>query len=658
MEDKLDSAELFLPAVTSLPNHLRQRLDGDGALDWTVLEDPETAIELAKTARAQLRLPEPVENLVAGLIRELGAVPSDLAAGAEREGAANAWLRHFAIEPDGECYRLRNLLSGDVHTGIRPEAVAGYAVLALNLMIAVDQTGDMWMKSGNASPPGAANGLDPLAHCAIRMNAELRSRFDSGAGPGVTGQLARILEDAWNALSPPIRAELSTSVRLSTAREASAPRRCHMAPMNSYRMHACDLGEIRWLHALAKRAGIGASLNAPVAAPRRTALHAEGPPGTAARSDPASEEQGGAAAATEPATATAPALRPGSDPGPDELLVGEELAKLQDAAERMPATRPPGREEKSVAKARPGEDAASLDMTALEAQIQAEASDALQFAHSPGELSPVDELAKLRGSATGLPGGVARRLADSCGIAFSQVLTRLADDRDTEAVNTEVSAALSSRRLPTWLEEFAAALLLDTGAETRDGVRTGRLRLDPQDGPEYGYLAIDTDSGTRGHLSLNGLLLQMHLSLAFARDAWTASETLRAAGAESAWILGEHPKAQSQIAGSERDTLEAAQQIQRGLNPISHASVGPHRSPSSLDQASGAAKAIGTVGPMVRAAAGWPGAADPPNPRDPADVAHIAAFAEDLHDLVKSISNRLIAGGVGSATSAGQGRSA
>lgn len=654
----MDSAELFLPAVTSLPNHLRQRLDGDAALDWTVLENPETAIELAEAARARLRLPAPVEKLVAALIRELGTVASDLTAGAEREGAANAWLRHFAIEPDGEFYRLRNLLSGDVHTGIRPEAVAGYAVLALNLMIAVDQTGEMWMKPGDLSPSGAANGLDPLAHCAVRMNAELRSRFDSSAGPGVTGQLASILEDAWNALSPPIRAELSTSIRLSTARGASAPRRCHMAPMNSYRMHACDLAEIRWLHALAKRAGIGARPIATAAAPRRPVLDAEGPPGTVAGGHPASGEQGRAAAPAEPATAKAPALRPGSDPGPDDLLVGEELAKLRNAAERMSAMRPPGREAPPVETARPGDDAASLDMTALEAQIQAEAPDALQFRHDPGALSPVDRLAELRASLTRLPGGVARRLADSCGIAFSQVLTRLADDRDTEALNTELSAALSSRRLPTWLEEFAAALLLDTGAETRDGVRTARLRLDPQDGPEYGYLAIDTESGTRGHLSLHGLLQQMHLGLAFARDSWTASETLGAAGAEAAWILDEHPKAHSQLAGSERDTLEAARQIQHTLDRIGHAYADPHRSPSSLDQASKAAKAIGTVGPTIRAAAGWPGAADPPNPRDPADVAHMAAFAADLHDLVKSISNRLIAGGVGRASSAGQGRSA
>ena len=89
--------------------------------------------------------------------------------------------------------------------------------------------------------------------------------------------------------------------------------------------------------------------------------------------------------------------------------------------------------------------------------------------------------------------------------------------------------------------------------------------------------------------------------------------------------------------------LEAARQIERVLDRT-RLETPPDGPPSALEQASMAARAIATVGPTVRAAAGWPGALRAPDPRDPDDVARIAAFAEDLHEAVKSISNRMIAG--------------
>ena len=70
----------------------------------------------------------------------------------------------------------------------------------------------------------------------------------------------------------------------------------------------------------------------------------------------------------------------------------------------------------------------------------------------------------------------------------------------------------------------------------------------------------------------------------------------------------------------------------------------PNHAPSALEQASIAADALVTVGPTIRAAAGWPGAAQAPSAGNPGDVARIAAVAEALQGDVRAISNRLIAG--------------
>ena len=57
---------------------------------WTVLEDARTGTELGKAVRARRRLPKRVEVLVHRLIRDVGIVPADLAAGAERAFRARA----------------------------------------------------------------------------------------------------------------------------------------------------------------------------------------------------------------------------------------------------------------------------------------------------------------------------------------------------------------------------------------------------------------------------------------------------------------------------------------------------------------------------------------------------------------------------------------
>ena len=99
-----------------------------------------------------------------------------------------------------------------------------------------------------------------------------------------------------------------------------------------------------------------------------------------------------------------------------------------------------------------------------------------------------------------------------------------------------------------------------------------------------------------------------------------------------------------ELAPDDGDTLHAAQQIGYALDGILDARSDPNHAPSALEQASIAADALVTVGPTIRAAAGWPGAAQAPGAGNPGDVARIAAVAEALQGDVRAISNRLIAG--------------
>ena len=71
-----------------------------------------------------------------------------------------------------------------------------------------------------------------------------------------------------------------------------------------------------------------------------------------------------------------------------------------------------------------------------------------------------------------------------------------------------------------------------------------------------------------------------------------------------------------------------------------------------------AAETLKTVGPTVRTAAGWPGAAPAPNPLDPEDVARTATVAEGLHGQIRRSTNRLIAGWVAEVQTDGESREA
>lgn len=628
----MDSAELFTRSVTSLPEAVKERLDGDAPLDWTALEDSGTGIHVAEAARAHRRLPEMLETLVERLIRDVGIVPADVLAGMEREGAANAWIRQVVIEPDGESYRLCNEINGEVHAGIRPEAVAGYATLALDLATAVHEASECWMLVGGRYGPTPDDGLSLLAHCAIRMNARIGSLSERGSRRRSTGTLARALDDAWNSQSLANREELSTSIRLSTARGAAAPRQCHFAPMNGYRMHACDLAELRWLRALAERARRGTPSyrgeSAAAEANWETDILA------AAEEETLAAEIDGLTARAGPETGTSFENTPDSEP--DEFVLDRELADLRRVAYGHPAM--PGQ------NAGTSEESASLDMTALEAQIRAETLGAFALESKPDELALDRQIARIQRAVKQLPGPVRRRLGEAYGVGVVQALTRLQDDQEGDAMESELRALADGGLAPQWLEDLAGALLADAGARTEEGSRTGSLRLDPEDGAQGGYLVTELETGTHGHLTLHGLLEQIHLGLAFAHSAWAALTTLQNAGKEGGWTLSEDTGGNARLEENERETLEAAMQVERMLDRVGTLYSGLQRPPNALEQASMAADALTTVGPTVRVAAGWPGAAGPPDPRNQDDVARVAEIAEALQGDVRSISNRLIAG--------------
>ena len=636
----MDSAELFTRAVTSLPEAAKKRLDGDAPLDWTVLGNPGTGFDVAEAARVHRRLPEAVETLVERLIGDVGIVPADVLTGVEREGAANAWIRQVVIEPDGESYRLRNEISGEIHAGIRPEAVAGYATLALDLATVVHEASERWMEVGGGYGRISGNGLSPLARCAIRMSARIGKLSEPGARSRSTGSLARVLDDAWNSQSLADRVELSTAVRLSTARGAAAPRQCHFAPMNSYRMHACDPAELRWLRALAERARRGAPSNRG----ERTVPEAgwEADILAAAEDETLATEIDGLAAGTGPETGTRPKGSSGSDS--EELALDRELAELRRMANGLPATPRQNARTRAGGASTASEESASLDMTALEAQIREETLAAFALGSDADEFAIDEEIARIQQAAKQLPGPVRRRLGEAHGVGVVQALTRLHDERGGDAVESELRTLAHGHQAPQWLEDLAGALLADAGASTEEGLRTGSLRLDREDEAQGGYLVTELETGSHGHLTLRGLMEQIHQGLAFAHSAWVGLTTLEIAGKEGGWTLNESTGGSARLAGNDRETLEAAMQIERTLDRVGAVYSGMQRPPNALEQASMTADALTTVGPTVRVAAGWPGAAAPPNPRNPDDVARVAEVAQALHGDIKTISNRLIAG--------------
>ena len=619
---QVETAELFAGAVASLPEAVRRRLDGGAPLDWTALETSRIAAALGAAAGDRRRLPEPVEALVHRLVRDVGIVPADVAEGIERQGAAGVWIDRVSIETEGDAYRILNHVSGELHAGIRADAIAGYAMLALELATEVHETGERWLKAGERFCAAPEDKLCPLARCAVRMRAHLRAAPEPCPGRRTT-ILAHILETAWNSQDLRQRAELAAALRPNGASGVCAPRPCHFAPLTGYRLHACDLHEIRWLRALAERAGQGA--------PEHAATESEPAAATAARPDE-----------TPPKWPEAESLHADAPEADfEQLALQEELAALDALIRQSPETgqvRPNG----ETALPMPfGEDGLSLDMAVLEERIRAEAGGTFRLGSPPEEIRLDAQLAALGQAAGDLPGAVRRRLAAAYGVDAMHALTRLEDRREVDALLAGLTVAGSP---PRWLENLAATLLIDAGAETRDGVRTAGLRLDPGEQQDGEYLATEEKTGARATLSVAGLLQQMHLGLTFARNASTALTVFRSAGKEGGWALREEKNGCAGFTPGDGETLDAAQRIGWALDRILDTRPGGDRQPSALEQAAMAADVVAAVGPTVRAAVGWPGAADAPNAADPGDVARIVAVAEALQGNVRSITNRLIAG--------------
>ena len=602
--------ELFTRAVSVLPGAVRQRLDGDFPLDWTVLEGAGTGTELGEAVRARHRLPKPVEVLVNRLIRDVGIVPADLAVGAERQGAASAWIHWVTIEAEGESYQLRNDRSGDVHTDVRPEAVAGYAILGMDLATAVHDTVERWLEAGEHHEATADDERSHLAHCAVRMRAHLQAQPETISGHRTAASLARTLEYAWNTQSVEVRAALA-GIRLSTARGARAPSKRYYAPVTGHRLHACDTGEIRWLRALAERAAAGAGRGEPES-------------GELAQRAESGELAQRAALTARETQATAKATGKAAAGAADDI---------EDASVRQ-----------------------------FGSESDGPATGTLKLGSDPDALTPDAEVAELERAANHLPGAVRRRMGVAYGAGVAEALGRFQTPGEVDALRTEMGPAASGQSAPAprWLEELAVNLLKDTGAQTREGVRTAGMRLDPKRQLDGGHRATEVETGAFGHLTPAGLVEQVRLSLAFAHDAWVGLAALRNAGKEGEWALNEAQTASNRLSASERETLEAARDIGQALNRIqrSYAGARGERAPSALEQAAMAAETLKTVGPTVRTAAGWPGAAPAPNTQDPEDVARIAAVAEGLHGEIRAIANRLIAGWVAEVQAYGESRNA
>ena len=278
----------------------------------------------------------------------------------------------------------------------------------------------------------------------------------------------------------------------------------------------------------------------------------------------------------------------------------------------------------------------------------------------PGKRMPDAEMAELEHASNHLPGAVRRRLGEAYGAGVGQALTRIQNGRDVDALRTAMASPNGGEGAPRWMEALAATILKDAGAHTRGGARTGSVRLEPGGEGERGYRGTDVETKVSGTLDLAGLIEQVRLGLVYANDAWSGLSSLQSAGREGQWTLGEAESGGRELTGGERETLEAAQQIGLALDERqrAHAELHGERSPSALEQAAITAGALKSVGPTIRTAAGWPGAADAPDPRRSEDVARVAAVAEALHGQIRTIANRLIAGWIAEVQAYGDGRAA
>ena len=250
----MNTERLFTRAVAALPEAVRNRLDAGTPLDWSVLEDPGTGARLAGSgARSRTSAggsgrtcQPPGERRRHRTFR-----PSERAwsgSGSPRSGSGRPGSKRKE-----ESYCVRSLLGGETRTGVRPEVVAGYAMLALELAAAVHEAAEHWIEAGERHRGVAGGASSLLGLCAVRMREQLRPRSGADWQRWTTAELAGALERSWNTQDLKTRAALS-AIRLRSVRGARAPMRSYYAPMTGYRLHSFDPGEILWLRGR-RRAG-------------------------------------------------------------------------------------------------------------------------------------------------------------------------------------------------------------------------------------------------------------------------------------------------------------------------------------------------------------------------------------------------------------------
>ena len=137
-----------------------------------------------------------------------------------------AWVSWATVEAEGESYRIRNDRIGEEYSGVRPEAIAGYATIGLELAAAIHDACQRWLEAGGRYRDLSGAARSSLAECAVRMHRQLLVEPEVTSGRPSAASLARTLEQAWNAQDAEVRSALA-AVRLSTARGARAPRRNH-----------------------------------------------------------------------------------------------------------------------------------------------------------------------------------------------------------------------------------------------------------------------------------------------------------------------------------------------------------------------------------------------------------------------------------------------
>ena len=647
-------------AAAALPATVRQRLDGAVPVDWQALASPATVRELTGAGPARARLPATVETLVKRLVDEVGIAPAEVAGGLEGTGAAGTWIQWIAVEPDGAGYRLRNERSGELHAAVGREALVGYAVLAMELAAILQQACDAWSAAGELAAARSVRDPGALAEFAAAIALQLKARREAAPEPLTTAAQARLLEDAWNAQSAPVREALASSELVLPA-GAHAPRPHYYAVDLGCRLHVFDPGEARWLLALAvhdRRSddAVGAG---------RTGHLRPGPTGRPSPPDGGDRDAGPAASDTGPGLADDSldkALRSALGPAPTpvglrpEEACGSAVSAAPDteaprlaAAPAAPTARrdcdpPAGRPEAATDVPWPLPVAAGRSPTP-EARPAGVARLPLGTAREQGsaQVQPI----RLAEVASRLPDSLSRRFGATYGAAAARHLARL--------LAPEGSAELrAGGAVPAWLQTLAAAVFSDAGAQTADGLRTGPLRFSPER-QEEGYRVVEVDSSDYGFIRPADLVDQIRLGLEFATDACIAITSLDGAGKEAEWILGDAAARGGQLSGAELAKLEATQWIGQELQRAQRAfAAGSSGQASALEQTVLIARAVESLQVSARASAGWPADVGVPHPRNPADVARTVIVAQALHGNVRQIANRLIA--VGMAGEQGESR--